>query len=195
MKKMTFGASVKATGTLTFTGTDVVGFLITIGGKGLQEGVDWTADGTVALDAAAIAAAINTNTATCLATATAVGATVTITANTAGTAGNSIVITVSTGGQTTQSAATLLGGLAQTGAVAFTGPGHVKTITVKGTGSALGVQVLNGLTLSGTEYDLVTGTTGQSVVRTYRKGLMLPTGCFLLPGADITAVYIEYETI
>jgi phage tail sheath gpL-like len=130
----------------------VVGFLITIGGKGLQEGVDWTAQGTVAGDATEIANAINTNTATTLATATAVGATVTITANTAGTAGNAIVITVSTGGHTSQSGATLAGGAAQSGALAFSGPGRVKTVVVQATGAnSLGCQVLDGLTSGGTE--------------------------------------------
>ena len=99
-----------ARGSLTFTGTDVVGFNITIGGKLLDEGVDWIAQGTVAEDATEIANAVNLNTATSLCTAVAVGATVNITANTAGAAGNSLVILVSTGGQTTQSGATLSGG-------------------------------------------------------------------------------------
>jgi len=197
MKTLTFDPAVKATGTLTFTGTDVVGFTITIGGKVLAEGVDWTAQGTVAGDATQLAAAINTNTATCLATAVAVGPTVTITANTAGTGGNAIVITVSTGGQTTQSGAHLTGGtnFGAAGALAFSGPGRVKTITVASSGSSLGVQILNGVTSSGTEYDFITGTTGQTVVRTYQNGLLLPTGCFVIPQADVTAVDIEYEQI
>lgn len=108
------GPGVKATGSLTFTGTDCVGFVITIGNKALREAQngskEWIAQGTTAGNATQIANAINTFIADTGATAVASSSTVNITATTGGVAGNSLVITVSTGGQTSQSGATLSGG-------------------------------------------------------------------------------------
>ncbi len=199
MKKMPITAAVAATGTFQVVDyTALAGAIVTVNGFPLTEGIDWaamTSNAATATDLAfAITAASAVNT---LSTAVAVGGLITITANTPGVGGNSIALTTTDAVNLPRSGATLTGGAEAfvTPGIAFSGPGRVKTIIVQATGSAISCPVLNGLTSGGTEYDLVSGVSGQSVARTYKTGLMLPTGCFLNPGADVTAVYIEYETI
>jgi hypothetical protein len=97
-----------ATGTVTIVDfSSIAGATITVGGTGLVEGVDWTAATDNATTAGSLATAIDG-----LGTvgATATGAVVTITADTAGTAGNSITLATSHPVNAAISGATLTGG-------------------------------------------------------------------------------------
>jgi hypothetical protein len=47
----------------------------------------------------------------------------------------------------------------------------------------------------GTEYDLVTGITGTTVVRNYVRGLTLPAGGYVALGADVTQVVAQFDLI
>jgi hypothetical protein len=86
--------SLKATGTITVTDNAALsGATVTVNAVVLTEGVEWTRSvGDANATAASIASAITTATATTLCTATSATNVVTITANTGGTAGNSIAL-------------------------------------------------------------------------------------------------------
>lgn len=103
--------SVKATGYYTIIDfNNLVGNVETVNGVALREGIEWTTSTSNSVTATNLAAAITTATATTLCTAVGVGALVNITANAAGTAGNSITIALSDGSGISKSGATLTGG-------------------------------------------------------------------------------------
>lgn len=102
----------KATGTYTVVDyTALAGKTITVNGIVLTEGVHWTAAVDNDTTATSIASAITTATGTTLTTAAAVSAVVTVTANSFGTAGNSITTTTNGSPNLTVQQATLSGGL------------------------------------------------------------------------------------
>jgi phage tail sheath gpL-like len=102
---------VKAIGNITITNfNNLVGTTITVGGKLLSEGVEWTTSTSNAVTATSMAAAINTATAQTKCTAVAVGAVVNISANTPGAAGNTTTLVISDGSGMSRSGPTLTGG-------------------------------------------------------------------------------------
>jgi len=108
------GGTVYATGTLTLIGSNTVGSIVTIGGKALREGIEWTAGITPESNAENISIAINfyTDDTSCNSVVLVGSETVVrITANTVGVAGNSIgLVTNPAIGDIVRSGATLTGG-------------------------------------------------------------------------------------
>ncbi len=200
MKTMPITPAVAATGTLTVVDyTALAGAVVTVNSFPLTEGIDWaamTSNAATATDLAfAITAASASNT---LCTAEAVGGLITLTAITPGAAGNSLALTTSDAVNLPRSGATLANGADAfvTSGIAFTGPGRVKSLVVSSSGVGnLGVKIINGQASNATEYDYVTGTTDRTTIRTYRRGLCLPAGCYLVPEANVLTVDIEYELI
>ncbi len=187
--------AVAATGTYTVLDYTLLSDQVaTINDFDMTEGPDWTAATSNAATASSLAAAINTASASTLCTAAAVGAVVTVTAVTPGVAGNSIDLLSSNQLGLSTSGGTLAGGQAigALGSIAVSGPSMIKSITVASTGSNNTLKVINGATSSATEYDFITGIANKTVVRTYRGGLFLPAGCFVLPGSDVTSVVVEF---
>ncbi len=191
-------SAVAATGTVTildYTALSGLGSEVLVNTWPYVEGVTWNAATSNAATATSLAAAITNDTADNLCTALAVGAVVTITANTVGAAGNSFPLALQdVAGAVTISGNTLSGG-ADTNGLLSAAPIRLKSVTVKSTGTNIGVNVRNGSTSSGTEYDLVTGTTTKTVVRNYKKGMTLPSGCYLTLGTDVTQVVAQFDYI
>lgn len=70
---------------------------------------------------------------------------------------------------------------------------RVYGIVVHSSGTAGVVQLRNGTTTGGTEYDEINGTIGVSIRVNYPGGLLFPDGCFYDEDANVVYSTIIYE--
>ncbi len=173
--------------------TAIAGVQVSVNGVSITEGIEFTAQTSNAQTAINLAAALNLLSVQTDCTFLAAGSKVNITSIALGSSGL-YVIGTSDLTNLSRSGIQLNGGTdpGEVGAIAVTGPSRIKSITFACTGPHTDVQVINGLASTDDEYDLITGTSGQTVLRTYKGGLFLPAGCFILPGPDVTNVIIEF---
>lgn len=185
-----------ATGTLTVNDySQLADDTFQLNSNTATEGIDWTAETSNDVTAENIAAYI-TGFAPMDCTAVAVANVVHITAITAG----AVIYGLATSDDTnlTRSGIQLQGGEDETApqGIAFTGRGYLKSVSVSAANSsANSVQVFNGQDAGGTEYDYITGEDGKTVVRTYKGGMYLPDGGYILAEENVTDVVIEYELL